>query len=205
MWERGDTVVLRYGRETSTGPVFSGGLPLYVLDDSDERLVAYLAEGTETAAPSLADGRELRDVPLQERWAHPRVSVPRPWRRSDLVMIFPKGRRHSLWVFHERGMHVGWYVNLEAPHVFGETTISTSDGILDIWVPANSHEPVWKDEDEFAMAVEVGRLSVAEAEALRAEGERVIAERPWPTGWENWEPPAGWQRPRLPSNWSSRD
>jgi hypothetical protein len=205
MWSRGDIVVVRYGRENRDGPRFTGGLPLYVLDDSDERVVGYLAEGTETAAPALADGRGLRDVPLAERWAHARVSVPRAWQRSDLVMIFPKGRRYSLWVFHERGVHVGWYVNLEAAHVFGESTISTSDGVLDIWVPADSREPVWKDEDEFAMAIEVGRLTAVEAAALRAEGERVIAERPWPTGWESWKPPADWQRPHLPEDWNSRD
>jgi len=71
-------------------------------------------------------------------------------------MIFPRNRRHSLWVFHEGGKHVGWYVNLEAPHVYGDRTISTRDGILDIWVSADTGEPVWKDEDEFAMAVTGG-------------------------------------------------
>jgi hypothetical protein len=204
MWQPGDVVILRYRRETAAGPVFNGGLPLTVIEHTEAQLVTYLAEGTETAATVLADGRGLRDVPLDERWAHPRASVRRPWQRSDLVMIFPSGRRHSLWVFHERGEHVGWYVNLEAPHVFGETTVSTSDGILDLWVPADTYEPVWKDEDEFAVAVEVGRLTRAEAAALRAEGERVIHERPWPTGWEGWRPPAGWERPRLPDDWSTR-
>jgi len=204
MWQRGDVVVLRYGREASGDYQFTGGLPLYVISHSEHQLVAYLAEGTETAAPVIADGRGLRDVALEERWAHPRISVPRPWRRSDLVMIFPRNRRHSLWVFHEGGKHVGWYVNLEAPHVYGDRTISTRDGILDIWVSADTGEPVWKDEDEFAMAVTVGRLSKDEAAALRAEGERVIAERPWPTGWENWRPPNGWERPQLPADWNIR-
>jgi len=78
------------------------------------------------------------------------------------------------------------------------------DGILDIWVSADTGEPVWKDEDEFAMAVTVGRLSKDEAAALRAEGERVIAERPWPTGWENWRPRDGWERPQLPADWNIR-
>jgi len=61
-----------------------------------------------------------------------------------------------------------------------------------------------EDEDEIAMAVTVGRLSKDEAAALRAEGERVIAERPWPTGWENWRPPDGWERPQLPADWNIR-
>jgi predicted RNA-binding protein associated with RNAse of E/G family len=119
-------------------------------------------------------------------------------------MIFPSRRQHSFWVFHQRGRHIGWYVNLEAPHRSGETTITTSDGILDIWIPADTGEAVWKDEDEFGMALKVGRLSYDEATALRAEGERVIAERRWPTGWENWRPPDGWERPQLPSDWDTR-
>jgi hypothetical protein len=182
---------------------FGAGLPLRVVASSREQVVAFLREGTEVAAPVLADGRELRDVPLAERWDFPRRSVRRPWRETDVVIIFPRGgRRYSLWVFHAQGQHLGWYVNLEAPHVFGERTISTDDGVLDVWVPADTGEPEWKDEDEFAVAVKVGRIPGAKARALRAEGERVISERPWPTGWENWEPPDNWARPELPENWA---
>jgi hypothetical protein len=36
---------------------------------------------------------------------------------------------------------------------------------------------------------------------VRAEGERVIAERPWPTGWEDWRPPRDWTRLPLPEDW----
>ena len=142
-------------------------------------------------------------MPLEERWAHPRAVHRRPWERSDLVMIYPRGRRHSLWVFHEDGRHVGWYVNLEAPHVFEDGTITTQDAVLDVWVPVETGEPQWKDEDEFAVAQQVGRLGPEDAALIRAEGERVIAERPWPTGWEDWRPPADWTRPVLPDGWDS--
>ena len=204
MWARGDVVVVRYERRLLEPGGFSGALPLYVIEHTDQQLVAYLAEGTEVAAPMLADGRGLRDVPLEERWAHPRQTVRRPWRRSDVVMIFPIERQYSFWVFHEDGRHVGWYVNLEAPHVYGDETITTSDGILDLWIPLETGEAVWKDEDEFEMAVKVGRLTHAEAAALRAEGQRVIQERPWPTGWEDWRPPVGWEQPKLPPDWDTR-
>lgn len=182
---------------------YEGGLPLWVIADNGERVVAYLAEGTETSAPILEDGRGLRDVPLDERWDYRRKSVRRPWHSTDVVMIFPRGRRHSLWLMHERSRFVGWYVNLEATHVFGERTISTEDGVLDVWVAAETAEPAWKDQDEFAVAVRAGRLSEADAEALRREGERVMAERPWPTCWENWRPPAAWSRPALPDDWAA--
>jgi hypothetical protein len=52
----------------------------------------------------------------------------------------------------------------------------------------------WKDEDDFAEAQRLGVFTPAETARVRAEGERVLAARPWPTGWEQWRP---WQaRPR---------
>ncbi|HZQ81158.1 MAG TPA: DUF402 domain-containing protein [Gaiellaceae bacterium] len=151
--------------------------------------------------PVLADGRGLRDVPLAERWSHPRATELRPWTDSELLMIFPRGRLYSLWIFRRHGEVLGWYVNLEEAHVIEGRTITTRDGVLDIWVPAETGEPQWKDEDEFAVAIEVGRIAPDEAVALRAEGERVIAERPWPTGLESWRPPPDLAPLTLPEGW----
>ena len=69
-------------------------------------------------------------------------------------------------------------------------------------MPAETGEPEWKDEDELAAAVEAGRFTADEAASIRAEGERVWAERPWPTGWEEWLPPAEWAQPELPDGWN---
>jgi hypothetical protein len=151
----------------------------------------------------LADGRELRDVPLAERWAHPRVSARRPWHSTEVIQLFPKGRAHSLWVVRnaERSL-LGWYVNLEDPQVLDGRTITSQDHVLDIWVPGDTGQPQWKDEDEFAAAVAVGRFTADEAASIRAEGERVWAERPWPTGWEEWLPPTEWAQPELPDGWN---
>jgi predicted RNA-binding protein associated with RNAse of E/G family len=68
----------------------------------------------------LADGRDLRDVPLAERWSHPRAADVR------------------------------------------------RDGILDVWVPAHTGEPQWKDADEFEAATRHGRLTAEQARAIRA-------------------------------------
>jgi hypothetical protein len=203
MWQRGDVVVVRYELRGPASEGFGRVLPLSVIEHTDSELVGYLAEGTEVIASRLADGRELREVPLEERWAHPRQAVRRAWRGSDIVMIFPVGRQHSFWVFHEGGRHTGWYVNLEAFHAVGKSTITTVDGILDVWIPVETGRPVWKDEDAFEIAQQVGRLTRDEAAALRAEGERVIGEHRWPTGWENWRPTAGWKPPRLPRDWDA--
>jgi hypothetical protein len=149
----------------------------------------------------LADGRDLRDVPLEERWSHPRATSIRPWGGGDLVLLFPHDGAYSLWLFRAGGRLLGWYVNLEDSHVRGERTIDSRDGILDVWVPVDTREPQWKDEDEFEAATRHGRLTPEQARAIRAEGERVIAERPWPTGWEDFEPDPSWPVPELPAGW----
>jgi hypothetical protein len=92
-------------------------------------------------------------------------------------------------------------VNLEELHVRGDRTIDSRDGILDVWVPAETGEPQWKDEDEFEAATRHGRLTAEQARAIRTEGERVIAERPWPTGWEDFRPDPSWPVPALPDGW----
>jgi len=115
-------------------------------------------------------------------------------------MIFPRGRAHSIWFFREPDSP-GWYVNLEDPPVFGDRTISTRDHILDIWVPLETGIPSWKDEDELEASIAAGRTTSAEAGAIRDEGERVLRERPWPTGWEEFEPDPSWPTPGLFDGW----
>ena len=159
-------------------------------------------EGTIVSVPVLADGRGLRDVPLEERWSHPRSARLEPRTGSELIQIFPSGRSHSLWIVRDGDHRLrGWYVNLEDPHVLVDRTISTRDGVLDIWIPAQTAEPEWKDEDELEAATRVGRVRPEQAAALRAEGERVFQERPWPTVWDGWLPPPGWTTPELPPGW----
>jgi hypothetical protein len=78
----------------------------------------------------------------------------------------------------------------------------TTDWALDVWVEPNG-EWRWKDEDEFARAQELGVLDADAAARVRAEGEQVIAEKPWPTGWEDWRPPQSWQPLPLPDDWDA--
>ena len=100
-------------------------------------LVTYLAEGTTVSVPMLRDGRGLRDVPLDERWAHPRTSLRRPWDGTELIQLFPRGRAHSIWIVRDRAHAlIGWYVNLEDVHELDGYTVTTQDHVLDIWVPA---------------------------------------------------------------------
>jgi hypothetical protein len=63
--------------------------------------------------------------------------------------------------------------------------------------------PRARRKDDFAEALELGVLDAAEAAAVRAEGEAVIAKRPWPTGWEAWTPPSEWEPLPLPAGWAT--
>jgi len=201
LWRSGEIVTVRF---RSIDGRFHSGRPVRVVEHTAELLVTFMAEGTIVSVPMLVDGRGLRDVPLDERWAHPRTSKRAPWHGTELIQLFPRGRAHSLWVVRNADHSlVGWYVNLEDAHVYGERTVSTRDGVLDIWVPAETGDPEWKDEDELEAAEQHGRVTSEEARAIRAEGERVWHERPWPTGWEDWCPPADWTRPELPEGWDA--
>jgi hypothetical protein len=199
MWASGEAVTLRF---LSGDGRYHSGRPVRVVEHTDDVLVTYMAAGTIVSLAVLTDGRGLRDVALEERWAHPRTATREPWRDTELIQLFPRGRAHSLWIVRDPAHAlVGWYVNIEDAHVLGDRTISTRDNVLDIWVPGQTGEPQWKDEDELASAVVAGRFTAEEAAAVRAEGERVWAEHPWPTGWEEWLPPADWTVPELPDGW----
>jgi hypothetical protein len=53
------------------------------------------------------------------------------------------------------------------------------------------------------VAVDVGFFTREQAAAFRAEGERVLAEWPFPTGWEEWEPDPSWPLPAVPDGWET--
>ena len=91
-------------------------------------------------------------------------------------------------------------MNLQAPLVVRGDRFDTTDWALDVVVdPDGSWR--WKDEDDFAQALALGVFDEQGAAEIRAEGARVIAERPWPTGWEGWRPPPEWAPLALPEDW----
>ena len=91
-------------------------------------------------------------------------------------------------------------MNIGAPMSETPLGFDTTDWALDVLIDPDG-TPHWKDEDDFAEAIALGVFTPEEAAAVRAEGERVFAERPWPTGYEDWRPPPGWTIPELPEGW----
>jgi predicted RNA-binding protein associated with RNAse of E/G family len=79
----------------------------------------------------------------------------------------------------------------------------TEDHALHIWIETDGSWQ-WKDEHELEVGVEVGFFSPEQAAAFRAEGERVIAEWPFPTGWEHWRADPSWPIPSVPAEWEAQ-
>jgi hypothetical protein len=202
MWSRGDTILMRYGVPGD----FRTVRPMTVVEHRDDLLVAWLAAGTPVVRPVMADGREIRKVPIAERFRLPRKGVRSRWKGPGVLKLIPARAAHSIWLFwRPNGRLRGWYVNLEERHRYWPGGLDTRDHVLDIWVP-RPRRWQWKDEDEFAEAVQQGRLTRAEADAIRAEGRRVIERverwrKPFNEGWERFLPDPAWPLPSLPQDW----
>jgi hypothetical protein len=190
----GETVVLRYlnrGR-----PV--GALPTRLV--SEDGPVLWLPGGTSVARPGIG-GRRVREVPLEARYTLPWEQLDGSWTGDGILIVGRPGRAHSIWLFWEGERFAGWYVNLEAPWRPSSLGFDTEDHTLDVWIESDGSWE-WKDEHELAAAVECGFFDAKQAVSIRAEGERVLAEWPLPTGWEEWSPNPSWPVPSLPEGWA---
>jgi len=208
MWNTGDQVLKRFlGRDKSVTWV----VPITIVEDTPDRLTYYVASGTPILRPVHIGGapierrlshREFRDLPWEIGhgiWhTHSVLWTSTPGATSDIGMFFTED-------FSE---FRGWYVNLQAAFQRTPVGFDTTDHLLDIRVDANGTW-TWKDQEEFAEALEYGRCTPEEAAAIRAEGERMIgkierAEWPFQPIWDNWRPDAGWSIPSIPPNWDAR-
>jgi hypothetical protein len=181
MWSSGEQILVR--RIVGGRIWFAHGAT--VVQDEPELVVFWLPQGAAIAAP---EGEILH------QWT---LSV-RPYEPASVLMLSPGDRAHAL-LADEHSLERGWYVNLET-RTRTPRGIDIDDHYLDLWAyPDGRWE--WLDEDELAEALEVGAITPEGAEAARAEGERVVAEWPFPTGWEDWRPPPEWEPPPLPEGW----
>ncbi|MDI5976204.1 DUF402 domain-containing protein [Amycolatopsis magusensis] len=195
----GSTVRYRFHRpDGSTGQVH----PLRVLADDGTELVGWLPAGTSILGTRLADGRTMREAPLAERFRLPRERYPSTWHGTSNVRRVVDGEWSSVWWFFDEDLRfTGWYVNLEIPLGRTGDGVDRIDGVLDLAV-APDRTWMWKDEDEAEAAVAVGRLTAAQLDRLRAEGERVIrlieaGSYPFDGTWTAFVPDPTWPRPEL--------
>lgn len=127
-----------------------------------------------------ADGRYM------DRWVADDPPTPMEWDEHHVLAVTRPRRAHSLWLMWTRSWAFKcWYVQLQSPIVRKPRAIETMDHALDLVINPDKTWH-WKDEDDFAEAQQVGVFTAEEAAAVRQEGERVIVERQWITGWEDW-------------------
>jgi hypothetical protein len=178
VWQPGDTVLRREVRHDGSA---WAQWPVLVVRDEPGLLVTYLAEGTRFEFPAAPE-------------VHPWASRG-AWQGHGVLMLQRPDEMHAIWVFWDgpEREFAGWYVNLQEP--FRRTTAGydTQDLELDIWIPAGGR-PQLKDSDLLDQRVREGRFTQDQARAIRAEGDRVLAEldagrRWWDDAWADWQPP----------------
>jgi uncharacterized protein DUF402 len=123
--------------------------------------------------------------------------------RRGQIRLLRRGEPFSVFLFLRDDASLrGWYVNIEHAQRRTSLGFDYEDDLLDVWKPVEG-EPELLDEDELEEAVSRGFVSKEGAAEIRANAERVLADPPWPTGWEGWKPEAGWQLPELPPGWEA--
>jgi len=178
---------MRPGEIVEVRSVYHGrvrwAFPHTLVADDGDLVVLYLEPGARGVQMGHdPDGRYM------ERWVRGDDPNEHTWNSRRVLKLARRSDAHSLeLLWDEDWTFEGWYVNLQAPLVEREHGFDTTDWALDIIVKPDGTWR-WKDEDDFAEAQALGVFTPEEAAAVRAEGERVIAARPWPTGWEDWRP-----------------
>jgi hypothetical protein len=201
----GDVVALRWVRNRPADLI----APVRMVEHDAHRTVLFLAAGTPLKVHADRDGNHLsRAMPLIERERKIASLTDATWTHNHTLMISEPHRLGAVWLFWSEAdwSFQSYYVNLQAPLEASPVGFDTADYLLDI-VVAPDLSWRWKDEDEFAIAIEHELISPVLLHAARAEGRRFIAEieaRQWPFGHglETWRPEPGWDVPELPANWS---
>ena len=170
-------------------------LPMRVVEWGPRRIALWISSQTVCRRPP-------RKLTFEERASGRWPLVERPWSEDvGTLLLHEFGRAHSIWLFwRDDGSFTGWYVNLERPWRPTPVGFDTHDEVLDVMIDVDGGWR-WQDEDELEEAKAVGLLDDEDGARIRREGERVIAEWPFPTGWEEWRPDPGWPLCELPNGW----
>jgi hypothetical protein len=203
-WAPGQQILRRFRRPGSHA---EGVQPCRVVRDDERGLVLWLAPGTPVLRTVLADGRDVRDVPMSQRfdyYRHGRATRLDTWHGQGVLGIVRPDVPWAVWLFWtEEWDFRGWYVNLEAVEERGDRSSVTEDHLLDLIVTPD-RTITWKDEDELAAAVAGRRFTAEQADQIRADARAAEAVvRAWGSpfcdGWESWRPDQAWPVPELPA------
>lgn len=180
-WSHGDVVCLR---QTWHGRVWQAHA-WYVVAAGEDVAAFFAPIGSEAWFPG-------HPIPRDE-WTLTRS----PFRSHLLRLVRPGAGYSTLLEWDATWAFVEWYVNFERPQRAFAIGFDYVDRALDlVCYPDGRWELL--DEDELEEALERGVLTAADAAAAREDAERIVAEWPFPTGWEDWQPDPAWPVPELP-------
>jgi len=197
-WVSGDHVIFR---QIWAGKVWAA-IPVTIVEDSAQLVSVYVRPGTEFAAPLCSRGEYL-NVMAGREWSLQLL----PWYGHHLWTSVP-GTPYSIWSLWSESnwKHQGWKINPELPLKRTSIGFDTTDHVIDAIIQRDLSRWDWKDEDEFAKAIELGLISSDDAirirqvtvqvanDALSQQGDRLHA-------LANWRPPSNWTNPILAGNW----
>lgn len=183
--EPGDVVCLR---QTWRGRVWRAYACRVVQDDGDLRVLfaPVGSEGHFSGVPVPCDEWRLERSPF----------------KTHILMLVEPGRPYStLLEWDANWSFIEWYVNFERPQQPSPVGFDYFDLALDL---ACYPDGRWEilDEDELEEGLQVGVFTEEDAALARAEAARIVAEWPFPTGWEDWRPDPSWEPPSLPAGWN---
>lgn len=200
-WSPGDHVVYR---QLWSGGVWAA-IPATIVEDSSDLVSLYIAPGTKFSGP-ICTREEHLHVAASGAWKLKLYE----WAGQHHLWATVPGEACSIWTIWSAPdwTHLGWKVNPETPLKRTPLGFDTTDHVLDAVIDANLSSWQLKDEDELAVAIELGLLTVSQGERINREARRVAGEcvssrRRQLQAWAAWRPPASWKLPVLQPDWEA--
>lgn len=157
-------------------------------------------------SPAADAGPLPRVMPLDRLLSEEFMLRRAPWAGGNVLYIAPPAKPYAVYVRWSTDWQFrGWYVNLQQPTKFRPDRWVTEDHFLDILVEPDGSW-TYKDDDELAEAVVIGRVSSSQAQEIRDAGAgaaELVERRDWPfaPSLAQWRPDPAWGSPMIPPQW----
>ena len=199
-WSLGDHVIFR---QVYAGKVWAA-IPVTVVEDCAERISVYVRPGTKFAAPLCSRNEHLRVLSSGD-WTLQLLS----WFGHHLWTAIPDAS-YSVWTLWSESNweHQGWKINPEKPLQRSSIGFDTTDYVIDGVIQPDLSRWDWKDEDEFAEAIQLGLIASDDAIQIRqatvqVANDMLLQQADQLRTFANWRPPSTWTTPILVGNWQT--
>jgi hypothetical protein len=192
-WQRGTVIPIRYIFREKVRYAEPG----IVVEDTSERLIVLMPEGTITQRTEIDFASGTMGEP-----------EPKVWHSTHNLRIFEPGNGTCISAMYRAadGQFLCWYIDFIEPFHRSANGIETWDLSLDI-VADRGLRWSMKDEDHFRRIQELGWITFEHAEKMLQDKEKIIArierrDAPFDEDWHNWRPDPSWHLPVLPDDWA---